>query len=808
LAPTKNSKGGLIDVYITYDLLDLTLCNWYGVVLRNLPNNCTQANVKSFCENHVNGVLYVLYPMKIKTSYTSIAILKDLDDAEKLCVAVNNKEVVKNKRIKAHIHPRCCRIRRNSEKSHFHKFFVNSRLVFNNAAKESLTLVNLHIPMTKLKSLQNHSAKIESDTNGIKDFNKENSNQSNKISTDPVEKSDENLKSDKAVNDKTINKNKDKDMYTSLLSMLSIPVSNKLQEKTEEISLNENELNCSTKEAQVSNNTVVVEKYNKDSNFENLQNLQLKLPFNNYTNPPEKCDNMGDSNFINKEQSKAKNQNLNNPSKIVKKSTNNKTIEVMANLEKVLELLSKNPKQAIPQENSLENNQNSIINKNEGGIIPTQEFNQIEGNTNNDNESKYIVENYSEDSLEIEYITHDFKDKLFYEKPRQGNPFARFKEIRKNGDKNKKSRTNVIVNDTDSKNPQNQSLSMMNSYNIMSNNYQRLKFDFKSITSQSEIIEEEQNYNSQNYLENSYKSDNYNMIHPQKNKFLNKNPNFKSNNNNYYNKQQTAYDIKIYPNTSRNLEYYDDNLRAYDHLNKNIETIDLSESTNIETANIVYDTYQSTEQDVKGNHPDNLQKVADLMDDLNKIFQNVIPPPIEEKLPPLPLTQPPEPDIRIPTTSDSVVVIENAEEPGQIMSSPCEKDKSKPLDRNKLQIYSEDNYKKYINKKRSRSRDSRKEKNQEYRNYNPRPNHSKEDEQNYFKREYSHKHRAYKEYREIKEGSHPNRYPYNKDYRDYKDNYDKINYREKNRTSKTFCSSSRSSSSSFDSSRIYISYLL
>jgi hypothetical protein len=40
--------------------------------------------------------------LKIKTSYCSIAVVKELDDAEKLCVAVNNKEVVKNKKIKAH----------------------------------------------------------------------------------------------------------------------------------------------------------------------------------------------------------------------------------------------------------------------------------------------------------------------------------------------------------------------------------------------------------------------------------------------------------------------------------------------------------------------------------------------------------------------------------------------------------------------------------------------------------------------------------------------------------------------------------
>ncbi len=807
LAPTKNSKGGLIEIYIAYDLLDLTLSHWYGVVLRNLPNNCTQANVKSFCENHVNGVLYVLYPMKIKTSYSSIAILKDLDDAEKLCVAVNNKEVVKNKRIKAHIHPKCCRIRRSTEKSHFFKFFVNSKLVFNKSVRESLSLVNMHNPLTKLKTFQNHSAKIESDTKGIKDVIKDNPNQSNKLATDPVEKSDENVKSIQTVNEKINNKNKEKDMYTSLLSMLSIPTaSNKSQEKIDEIILNENEVNCSTKETQASNNTGEGEKTNKDGNLENFQNLQLILPFNSYINPPENNDNIDDSKIINKEQSKVKNQNLNNPSKVIKKSSN-KTIEVMTNLGKMLELLTKNPNPPKPQEISLDINQNSIINKNEGGNIPIQECNQIERNLSIDDESKYIVEKNSEDSLDIEYITHDFKDKVFYEKPRQANPFAKFKETKINIDKNKKARTNEKVYDTDSKNVHNQSVNKMNSYNIQNYNSQELKFDFKSITNQGEIIEKEQNYNCQNNLENAYKSENYNLIHPRKNKFLNKNHNCKSNNNYQNSKQQNGYNLKIYPNSSRNPEYYDDTFKAYNQANKNIVSIDLSESTNIETANL-YDTYQSTEQDVKGKHSDNLQNVGGLMDDLNKIFQNVIPPPIEEKLPPLPSTQPPEPEIRIPTTSDSVVVVENGEEPGQIILSSNEEDKSKPLDRNQLLTNSEQNYKKYINKKRSRSRDSRKEDSHEYRNYNSRPSHLKEDGRNYFRKEYSHKHKGHNEYREIKEGSHHNRYPYNKDYRDYKDHNDKKHYGEKNRTLKSFRSSSRSSSSSYDSTRIYISYLL
>ncbi len=52
-----------------------------------------------------------------------MVVVNDLDEAEKLCKSLNKKEIGKNRRIKVHLHPRCCKIRKNPEKSHFSQFF-------------------------------------------------------------------------------------------------------------------------------------------------------------------------------------------------------------------------------------------------------------------------------------------------------------------------------------------------------------------------------------------------------------------------------------------------------------------------------------------------------------------------------------------------------------------------------------------------------------------------------------------------------------------------------------------------------------
>lgn len=103
------------DVFYCYDLTDYKESLWYGVVLRNLDENCNKDRLKEFCQIITSGVLYTTTPEKVMNSICSIVVTYDLDDAEKICVFINNQK----KKLKANIHPNSCKLRRFPEKSHF-----------------------------------------------------------------------------------------------------------------------------------------------------------------------------------------------------------------------------------------------------------------------------------------------------------------------------------------------------------------------------------------------------------------------------------------------------------------------------------------------------------------------------------------------------------------------------------------------------------------------------------------------------------------------------------------------------------------
>ena len=115
--PTKNSKGETIEFYYAYDLLTLTKSFWYGVILRNLPRDCTSKSIFEFCENTIrNRIKYCLNPIYINNVLCSLVVCQELEYAEILCYKLNNFELVNKKIIKANLHPYICKIRRNTEK--------------------------------------------------------------------------------------------------------------------------------------------------------------------------------------------------------------------------------------------------------------------------------------------------------------------------------------------------------------------------------------------------------------------------------------------------------------------------------------------------------------------------------------------------------------------------------------------------------------------------------------------------------------------------------------------------------------------
>lgn len=92
----KGSQGHSQDVFYCYDLTDCKKSYWYAVVLRNLDQNCNIEKVKEFCGMITKGVLYCTKPEKVLDSICAIVVMEDLDDAEKICIYVNNQERLSN----------------------------------------------------------------------------------------------------------------------------------------------------------------------------------------------------------------------------------------------------------------------------------------------------------------------------------------------------------------------------------------------------------------------------------------------------------------------------------------------------------------------------------------------------------------------------------------------------------------------------------------------------------------------------------------------------------------------------------------
>ena len=136
LYPSYNSKKEKIEVYYAYNILDLTNNHWYGVILRNLPNNCNDKNLYDFTEQKVeNGIKYCLNPVTIDNLCCALVVCKELEYAENLCYDLNNSEI-NNKKIRAHLHPYTCKIR-NGNNYKNNECFSKNGYEFGKDAEES-----------------------------------------------------------------------------------------------------------------------------------------------------------------------------------------------------------------------------------------------------------------------------------------------------------------------------------------------------------------------------------------------------------------------------------------------------------------------------------------------------------------------------------------------------------------------------------------------------------------------------------------------------------------------------------------------
>ena len=103
---SKNKSNGIIRVVWGYNRLYAD--SWAAVILRCIPPS--DANIKNIymkCTSRGEKVKHVVNPMLLKNQWCCIVVMETIEDAEKLCIRINNSVCDRaGHKVKAHIHPK------------------------------------------------------------------------------------------------------------------------------------------------------------------------------------------------------------------------------------------------------------------------------------------------------------------------------------------------------------------------------------------------------------------------------------------------------------------------------------------------------------------------------------------------------------------------------------------------------------------------------------------------------------------------------------------------------------------------------
>ena len=252
LYPSYNSIKEKIEVYFAYDLLKLTKNHWYGVILRNLPEKCSDKSIYDFTDQKVkNGIKYCLNPICIDNVYCALVVCKELEFAEKLCYELNNIET-KNNYIKAHLHPQICKIRNENIYNNYETIAKDGYL-FSEDAEQSEKCLSFAKPFMEffypdyLNSFNSNKSKKKESKNNI----------------------DENIKKNKEK-EKSIKREKDLILANSILDLFK-----KSKSKEELNKIN----NQNSKSKDFINNNNEQNTQNNDNTIE-MQSNEKILPMN------------------------------------------------------------------------------------------------------------------------------------------------------------------------------------------------------------------------------------------------------------------------------------------------------------------------------------------------------------------------------------------------------------------------------------------------------------------------------------------------------------------------------------------------
>lgn len=95
-------------VYYAFDKRYLESEKWVGVVLRNLPNNCTvDTIIKNFSKDLNDSILEVERLLMIKGQLCALIKVRHIEVAEKICMKWNRFSFggASGQILKVHIHP-------------------------------------------------------------------------------------------------------------------------------------------------------------------------------------------------------------------------------------------------------------------------------------------------------------------------------------------------------------------------------------------------------------------------------------------------------------------------------------------------------------------------------------------------------------------------------------------------------------------------------------------------------------------------------------------------------------------------------
>ena len=250
LYPSYNSKKEKIEVYYAYNILELTKNHWYGVILRNLPNNCNDKTLFNFTEQKVeNGIKYCLNPINIDNLCCALVVCKELEYAEKLCFDLNNSEQ-NNKVIRAHLHPYTCKIR-NWENYKNNESFSKNGYIFDKDAEESekcieyaKTFMEFFFP-NYINTFFNSKNKKKEEENKIRNIDKNINSNGIKI------KNSKDLEKEKEKNNK---KKKDFTLASSIINLIKSKNNNKIIDPQKNTQLNQNNNNPNNNTESLNNN--------------------------------------------------------------------------------------------------------------------------------------------------------------------------------------------------------------------------------------------------------------------------------------------------------------------------------------------------------------------------------------------------------------------------------------------------------------------------------------------------------------------------------------------------------------------------